>query len=298
MFEVVNAASGMRLPIVMNVVNRALSSPINIHCDHSDSMACRDAGWVQIYSEDAQEVYENNFLAVRISENPDVMLPTMVMQDGFITSHSKQNMVLYPQNKIKKLLGVYKPKNYLLKGEPVTFGSLALTDYFFEIKRQQEEGMRNVFEAFKKAAKELKEITGKNYDFIETYKTNDAETILVALNSTIATSRVVVDKLRKQGKKVGLLKIILFRPFPYEVISKAISKCKNLIVLDRSMSFGAYPPLASEMINVIHDYNLKLNMQNYIYGLGGREIYEEDIENIFNVLKTKKVRNEFIGLRE
>ncbi len=297
MFEVVNAASGMRLPIVMNIANRALSSPINIHCDHGDSMACRDAGWIQLYSEDAQEVYDNNLLAMRISEHSDVLLPSMIMQDGFITSHSLQKVEILDDDIVKEFIGEYKPKNYLLKGEAATFGPVALQDYYFEFKRQQEEGMRNVKKVFKEAARELSKITGREYDFVEGYKTDDADTIMIALNSTVGTAKVVVDRLRKEGKKVGLLKIRMYRPFPYDEIANILDGAKNVIVLDRSISFGANPPLANDIKNVLYDHNINVNLQNYIYGLGGRDITESDIEDIFKN-SNKKVKNEFIGLRE
>ena len=297
MFEVVNAASGMRLPIVMNIANRALSGPINIHCDHGDSMACRDAGWIQLYSEDAQEVYENNLLAIRISEHPDVMLPSMVMQDGFITSHSLQKVKIYDDEVIRNFVGEYKPKNFLLKGEAITYGPVALQDYFFEFKRQQEEGMRNAKKVFKEVSSELSQITGKEYNFVEGYKTDDAETIMVALNSTAGTAKVVVDRLRDKGKKVGLLKIRMYRPFPYEEVANEIKNAKNVIVLDRAISFGANPPVANDIKDVLYDFDISLNLQNYIYGLGGRDITEKHIKEAFENA-SKKVKNGFIGLRE
>ncbi len=312
MFEVVNAASGMRLPIVMPVVNRALSSPINIHCDHSDTMACRDAGWIQLYSENPQEAYEHTILAIRLAEHPDIQLPTMVAQDGFITSHAVENVNLLKDKLVKKFVGQRKPiQSLLLSKKPVTFGALQLPDYFFETKRQQQYGMEMTLKHYDKIAKELSELTGNKYPMFEAYKLKDAEAAIVALNSSAGTIKKVVDDMRKVGKKVGLLKIRLFRPFNYAKAYALLKNVPNIGVLDRSYSFGAHPPVYSEILSALSYQNnarnsaLSSNAQSnnvfsFVYGLGGRELYEAQVYQTFEKLLKGKLGKgiNYIGLRE
>lgn len=301
MFEVVNAASGLRLPIVMNVVNRALSAPINIHGDHSDSMACRDAGWIQIYSENPQEVYEHTLLATKLSEDHDVLIPSMIMQDGFITSHSVEPVDVLNDEVVKQFVGEFRPKHSLLFDEkPLTIGALELYDYFFETKRQQEEAMNVAKQKYYHYADELSKLTGNKYPMAEKYLLDDAEIAIVALNSAASTTRVVVDRLRAEGKKVGLLKIRLFRPFPYEEVQDALKNVNFVGVLDRSFSFGADAPIFGEIKNALYDLDKKPKLQSYIFGLGGRELYEKDIELAFNQLLLGNVSKEkrYLNLRE
>jgi len=301
MWEILGVASGLRLPIVMNVVNRALSGPINIHCDHSDSMGARDLSWIQIYSETAQEAYEHTLLAVRLAEHEKILLPVMVMQDGFITSHSLENVEVLEDSKIKKFVGSFKPYRPLLDiKNPVTHGPLPLQDAYFEMKRQQVDAMEYAFKLFLDIGKELSKITKRNYYYFEEYKTKDAKAVIVVLNSTAGTTKTVIDKMRKDGKKVGLLKIRLFRPFPYKEVANALKNIPTVCVLDRSESFGANAPLFSEIKNSLYGLSKKPGLQSCMFGLGGRDISEEDIEELFlDLLKNKvseKVR--FIGLRE
>ena len=297
MFEILGVASGLRLPIVMNVVNRALSSPINIHCDHSDSMGTRDHSWIQIYSENNQEVYENTLLAVRLAEHPDVLLPAMVMQDGFISSHCAENTKIFPDEVIRKYLGKYQAKYPLLDvKKPVTIGPLVLPDYQFEIKRQQAEAMKNALKVYLDVGKELSKITGSSYLYFEEYMLDDAQAAIVTMSSTAGTTKVAVDEMRKQGKRVGLLKIKLFRPFPYQEVAKTLSKIKTVGILDRSESFGAYPPLAGEIGNTLPSSG----WQSYVFGIGGRDIDVEQIRNVFEELLAGKIAREvkYVGLRE
>lgn len=302
MWEILGVASGLRLPIVMNVVNRALSAPINIHCDHSDSMGARDHGWIQIYLENNQEVYENTILAVRLAEHPDVLLPVMVMQDGFISSHCAENTKIFPDQIIRKFLGSYKPRYPLLDAEnPVTVGPLVLPDYQFEIKRQEAEAMKNALKAYLEIGKELSKITGSKYPYFEKYQLDDARAAIVTMSSTAGTTKAVVDEMRKRGKRVGLLKIMLFRPFPYQEVAKALVKVKTIGVLDRSESFGAYPPLAGEISNSLFTAGkAKVKVQSYVFGLGGREIDVEQIKEVFSQLLAGRITKEikYIGLRE
>ncbi|MFH1209508.1 MAG: pyruvate ferredoxin oxidoreductase [archaeon] len=296
MWELLPIASGLRLPIVMNIANRALSGPLNIHCDHSDSMGCRDSGWIQIYCEDAQEVYEFNLIAMRLSER--VKLPVMVMQDGFITSHCMQNIYLLNDNIVKRFVGEKKIENSLLDVDnPITIGPLQLFDYYFETRRQLSDSIEKSKTEFLKICKELSKITKRKYGYFESYKLNDADVAIIVLNSTAGTVKEVIDDLRKDGKKVGLLKLHLFRPFPYKEIGNVLKHLKNIAVLDRSESYGANAPLYSEIKNSLYDFK-KSKVHSYIYGLGGREVHEENIKNIFNELLTDKIKNRYIGLRE
>ncbi|NOQ68356.1 pyruvate ferredoxin oxidoreductase [Patescibacteria group bacterium] len=301
MAEIVYIASGSRLPIVMAISNRALSAPINIHCDHSDSMFLRDAGWIQIYSEDAQEAYDNMLIALKVSENKKVLTPAMVMQDGFITSHNIQNVRILDDKVVKKFVGKYEPEFPLLNmKKPVTVGPLDLFDYFFEHKYQQAGAMENSKKIIKQVDKEFYKLTKRKYDFVENYKTSDAEHIIVALSSICGTIKMVVDKLRKEGKKVGLLKIRVMRPFPNDEIFKSLAKAKSVAVLDRSMSFGNFSPVFTEVKSALYGSNKKPKLHNYIYGIGGRNIGINDIEKVFNNLikKSSSGKINYIGLRK
>ncbi len=306
MFEIVYIASSNRLPIVMPVVNRALSGPINIHCDHSDTMGCRDTGWLQIYSENTQEIYDNLFQAVRIAEHNDVLLPIMCTLDGFIISHTMEVLELLPDDVITKFIGEYNPKMHLLDlDNPVTKGPLDLQDYYFEHKRQQVEGMRNAPKVIMDVAKEYEKLSGRKYGLIEEYKTEDADMILIALGSTCGTVKATIDELRKDGKKVGLLKIRVFRPFPTEEIIKVLSAVKAVAVLDRSDSFGAFGgPVYSEIRSAMYDVDKNIPITNYIYGLGGRDIGPKLITKVVNdleeIIKTDKVKEHitYLGVRE
>jgi len=297
MSEILPIASGMRLPIVMNLVTRALSAPINIHNDHQDAMMVRDLGWIQIFCENNQEVYENNFLAIRLTEDSEVSLPVMVCQDGFITSHNTEGVKVYSDKIIRKFLGEFKPKYFLLDlKNPVTMGPLALPDYYFEIKFQVVQAMEKAKKKYLIVGKELGKITGRRYDYFERYLLNDAQAVIVALGSAAGTVRGTVDKLRKKGKKVGLLKINLFRPFPYQEVKKALAKIKAVGVLERTMGFGSYSPLASE---IRHCLSFNQKIQDYSFGLGGRDIGPGEIENIFIQLLKGQISDQvkYIGLR-
>ena len=305
MWEIVYIAASTRLPIVMPVVNRALSAPINIHCDHSDTMGARDSGWLQIYCENNQEVYENIIMAVKIAEHKDILLPVMVCQDGFITSHAVEGVKLYDDKKVKDFIGEYKTKHSLLDVDnPVTYGPLDLQDFYFEHKRQQSEAIKNSLKAIPQVFAEFKKHFGVDYDFIETYKLEDADCAIVVLSSTAGTTKVVVDQLRAEGKKVGLLRPRFFRPFPKEKITKALSHLKAVAILDRSESFsGEGGPLFAEIRSALLDEAQKPLTANYIYGLGGRDISTEQIKSVYTDLekaaKDKKVKDlvNYLGVR-
>ena len=306
MWEIVYIAASTRLPMVMPVVNRALSGPINIHCDHSETMGARDSGWIQIYCENAQEVYENTVLAVRIAEHKKILLPVMVCQDGFITSHGVEGVDLLDDKKVKDFIGEYKIDKPLLDVDnPVTYGPLDLQDYYFEHKRQQSEAMKVALAAIPEVLKEFEKTFGTKYDFIETYKLDDAEIAIVAMSSTAGTVKFVVDELRQKGIKAGLLRPRIFRPFPKEKIANALRKIKAVAVLDRSESFSAEGgPLYTEIKAALYDSDVKLNIANYIYGLGGRDVFPEDINKVYidlqDIVKKNKVTTplNYLGSRE
>jgi len=302
MWEIVGAVAGLRLPIVMPVTNRALGAPINIHCDHADSMYCRDLGWIHIFSETAQEAYENTLLAIRLAEK--VSLPAMVLQDGFITSHSVERVDILDDDSAKKFIGEYKPKNPLLDTNNArTVGPIQLQDYYFETQYQGIEAMESVAEEYLKIGKELEKLTGTKYELFEEYRLDDAEVAIIVSSSTAGTTKEVVDRMRDAGKKVGLLNIKLFRPFPYKEIAKALNHLhlNSIAVLDRALSRGAMPPLYTDIKLSVSSLNKIPKIQSYVFGLGGRDIIQKDIEEVFeNLLKGKVKENEveYIGLRK
>jgi pyruvate ferredoxin oxidoreductase alpha subunit len=304
MWEMLYIASALRLPIVMPEVNRSLSAPINIHADHSDTMGARDSGWIQIYCENSQEAYDSLIQAVRIAE--ECLLPIMVTIDGFIISHAMEGVETFDDKEIQDFIGKYKPAHPLLDVKhPITIGAIDFNDYYFEHKRSQIEAMNNVMPVILKIAQEFKKTFGRSYGLFEEYMMKDAETAIVVIGSTAGTAKVAVNNLRKQGKKVGLLKIRVFRPFPAKEISEALSKLKAVAILDRSTGVNAYTaPLFTEISSALYAYNKKPKAINYIYGLGGRDIFVEDIENVYKDLEkiatTGKVENliNYIGVRE
>jgi len=275
MMEVLPVASAMRLPIVMAVANRAISAPLNIHSDHSDAMMMRDTGWIQIFSESAQEAYDNTIIATRLAEK--VLLPATVNLDGFILSHSVENLEILGEGKVYKFIGDYKPKQHLLDFKnPKTFGSIALPDSYFEFRKQIYDAMESARKEFDKVAKEFGEISGRKYEKVEAYQVKDAEVVMVAMGSTCGTISSTVDKMRAEGKKVGLLKVRLFRPFPYEEVKKVLGKTKRVIVMDRNLAFGTEQILTGEIRKALNG-----EVESVVYGLGGRDIFEKDIEGLF-----------------
>lgn len=287
MWEMLYIAAGNRLPIMMTTVNRALAAPINIHCDHSDAMGARDSGWIQLWSENAQEAYDNLIQAVRIGEQKEVRLPVMVCMDGFIISHSIERMELLDDMMVRNFIGPHKRHYPLLDVDnPVTYGPLDLQDYYMEHKRQQAEAMQLAKPVVLDVGEEFGRTFGRNYGFFEGYKLEDAELVIVALGSSAGTVRVVVDGLRQQGIAAGLLKLRCFRPFPANEIAQALKSAKAIAVLDRSDSFGGYGgPLFSEVRSALFGRNNALNIVDYIYGLGGRDFGLADVNQVFTDLQ-------------
>lgn len=306
MWEMIYIASSLRLPIVMSLVNRAVSGPLNIHCDHSDAMGVRDSGWIMLFSETNQEAYDNTLMAHRIAEHKDVRLPLMICQDGFITSHAIENIELVEDDKVKSFVGTYNPEHYLLnKNEPIAVGPLDLQAYLFEHKAQQAEAMKNAKKVVAEVSKEFEEITGRKYSFFEEYKLDDAEIAIVCMNSTAGTSKFVVDELRNKGIKAGLLKVRMFRPFPTEEIAEALSHLKAVAVLDRSDSLNAAGgALFEDVTSAMYVNKKQVPVVNYVYGIGGRDTKSDDIESVYNDLleisKTGNIQNpyRYLGLRK
>ncbi|OGC13493.1 pyruvate ferredoxin oxidoreductase [candidate division WOR-1 bacterium RIFOXYC2_FULL_37_10] len=299
MYEILPIVSALRLPIVVCEVNRALSGPINIHCDHSDTIAARDFGWVQIYAENSQEAYDGTLQAVKIAEKTS--LPVMVSTDGFIISHCMEKIEMLPDDEAKKFIGEYKMEKSVLDiKNPTTRGALDLQDYYFEHRYQTSEAILNAKNPILEAGEEFGNKYGRKYGLIEEYKMEDAERVIVALGSTCGTTRDVVDELRGKGEKVGLLKIRVFRPFPAQEIATALSNAKSVAVLDRSDSYsGQGSPVYVEVLSALFKNDKKPKIVNYVYGLGGRDINLEDIKSVFENLKKVDQLEEknYLGVR-
>ena len=306
MWEMIYIASSLRLPIVLSLVNRAVSGPLNIHNDHSDAMGVRDAGWIMLFSENNQEAYDNTLMAHRIAENEKVMLPLMVCQDGFITSHSIENIELVEDEKVKEFVGAYHPKHYLLnQNEPIAVGPLDVQSYLFEHKAQQAEAMKNAKQVILDVAKDFEKLTGRKYGLFEEYKMDDAEVAIVCMNSTAGTTKAVVNKLREQGKKVGLLKLRVFRPFPVDEISEALSNLKAVAILDKADSLNAAGgALFQDVTSAMYVNKKQVPAVNYVYGIGGRDTRADEIEKVYNdlfeIVGNGEVKNpyRYLGLRK
>lgn len=306
MWEMLYIASGSRLPIVLTLVNRAVSGPLNIHNDHSDAMGVRDAGWIMLFSENNQEAYDNLIMAHQIAENKDVMLPLMVCQDGFITSHSIENIELIEDDKVKEFVGKYNPEHYLLNHEEsIAVGPMDLQAYLFEHKYQQNEAMKNAKKVILDVADKFEQMTGRKYGLFEEYKLEDADIAIVCMNSTAGTTKAVVDNLREQGIKAGLLKIRVFRPFPVEEVAQALSHVKAFAVLDKATSTnGAGAPLYEDVTSAMYTQNIHVPAVNYVYGIGGRDVTTKEISSVYNdlqeIVNTGNLNDPFryLGLRK
>ncbi len=318
MHEILYVTSGCRAPVVMAVVNRALSAPINIHCDHSDTMVERDCGWIQIYVENSQEAYDSIIQAFKIAENPELLLPVMVGLDGFALSHTLENVQTLPDDLVKKFVGTrqfplvtnHEGKTVPFKLDPenpVTIGPLDLYDYYFEHKRQQEEAMRIAPKIIQQVHEEYAKISGRRYGdgLIEPYYLEDAEMAIVCVGSTSGTVKTIVNELRSKGMKAGLLRLRTFRPLPVKEITKALENVKAVAVMDRSLSFGGHGgAVFHEIRHVLYDASTHPYVVNYIYGLGGRDtnpnLIRKTYRDLQRILETQRIEEpvQFIGLRE
>jgi pyruvate ferredoxin oxidoreductase alpha subunit len=304
MHEIFPIAASFRAPIVFGIVNRSLGAPLNIHCDHSDSMPERDSGWVQIYCEDAQEVYDSVLLAVRLAENEDVLTPVFVCQDGFITSHCYEPVEFLSDDAVREFVGTRNPRYPLLDVDnPVSYGSFTMSEHYFEIKRNQIEGMNKVGGVYSGVMRELAELTGREYPMIERYMTDDADYVIVIMSSAAGVVKDVVDDLRAGGTKAGCLRVRMFRPFPLDEVMDALEGKKRVAVLDRSASPGGTAPLAAEVKSALYESQRHVPVFEYIFGLGGRDFYPDDAKRVFQELADGKRRDRaervrYIGLVE
>jgi pyruvate ferredoxin oxidoreductase alpha subunit len=295
MYELLYVAASCRLPITLVCVNRALSGPININNDHSDSMGARDAGWIQIYAENNQEAYDNLIMALPIGEAPNVRLPVMACMDGFITSHAVENIELLETDTVRKFVGEYKPENYLLKKEnPLAVGPYDVSAYYMEHKVLQAEAMKAVKARIMEVAAEFEKISGRTYGLFEEYRMDDAELALVIIGSSAGTAKAAVDKLREDGVKAGLVKIRVFRPFPGEELARALAGTRAVAVMDKCEGFsGCGGPLFAETRSALYDLKERPYLINIVYGLGGRDIKIEDFERIFGRLANIAATGDF-----
>ena len=303
MWEMVQIASSTRLPIVMALVNRAISGPLNIHSDHSDAMSVRDSGWIMLFSENNQEAYDNMIMAHRIAEHKEVLLPLMICQDGFITSHSIENIELLETEKVRDFIGEYDPHTNLLDPEnPMSVGPMDLQPYLMEHKKQQQVAMSNALKVIADISKKFGDLTGRYYDFFEKYEMEDADYVIVCMNSTAGTVKDTVDKLRASGIKAGLLKIRVFRPFPGEMIVDALKNAKAVAVLDKvAFLSNTAGPLYEDIVSAMFHNDVRLNVINYSYGIGGRDVTEELIMSVYKDLENLKDMSEpyrYLGLKE
>lgn len=307
MWEMLYVAASNRLPIALAVVNRALSGPLNINCEHSDSMGARDSGWIQLYAEDNQEAYDNFIQAYRIAEHKDVRLPIMICQDGFIISHGVANIELLEDEAVRNFVGEYNPEHYLLKAnEPMAVGPYAVSCYGMEAKRAQAQGMINAKQVILDVAAEYEKVSGRRYGFFEEYCMEDADYAIVAIGSVCGTMKEAIDRLRAKGIKAGLLKVRVFRPFPGAEIAKALKNCKSIAVMDRCESFSAVGgPLGAEVPAALFQAKNTAEVIKIVYGLNGRDFTIEDAEKLYKDLadiaengNQSEEEYRYIGLRE
>lgn len=296
MGEVVFNAAGMRLPIVMGIANRAISAPLSIWNDQQDSIMMRDAGWIQLYAEDNQEAIDMHILAYKLCEDHDVLLPAFVCFDGFILSHVFEPVDIADQEDVDKFLGPFNPYQKLDCNDPISFGMYATPEYYLEFRYEHDKALKNAAEAFKKHGKEFGKIFGRDYsELVTSYKLEDAETVIIAMGSICGTVKDAIDEMRAEGKKVGLLGIRMFRPFPSEDIRNALKNAKRVAVLDKNVSLGVKGAAAIEVRDAC--YGMDIPILDYILGLGGRDIRLGDIKNIVNLCE-KGEGDIFYGLRK
>lgn len=305
MWEELLLAASNRMPLVLALVNRTLSGPININCDHTDGMGARDTGWIQIYAENNQEVYDNFIQAYPIAENPSVHLPVMICQDGFITSHAVENIVLLEDKSVKDFVGEYEPEEFLLNaGKPIAVGPYSISNYVMEARKNQEIALENAKEVIADVAEKYRQLTGRGFTYFEEYKTADADYIMMLIGSAAGTAKEAVDELRAQGKKVGVLKLRVFRPFPSSEIAEALKNCKAAAIMDRCESYnGNGGPLGSETKAALFKNKVMIEAVNYIYGLAGRDFTVGDAAQVFEELEAfitegKEIEEyKYVGLR-
>jgi len=299
MWETLGIASGLRVPVTMVVANRALSGPLNIHCDHSDVMAARDLGWVQMFAENVQEAYDNAIMAMRIAEHPDVQLPVMTNLDGFILTHAIERMTPLDTHTVKDFVGEYKPLYPLLDVEnPVTHGVMDLQDSYFEHRYQVDMAMKQSIQVIEDVFKEFGDISGRYYDMIEPYKCEDAEYVTLTIGSTAGTMKAAVDELRNEGHKVGAVKLKVLRPFPAQKLREVMAGKKCVAVMDRHLVVGVSGPVFLEVAADLMDLPDCPKLVNYVYGLGGRDVRVDDLKQVYmNMIEDKQDKVNYLGVK-
>ena len=306
MWEELYVASSFRLPIVLCLVNRALTGPLNINCDHSDAMGARDSGWMQVFAETNQEAYDNFIMSYRVTEHPDVMLPMMVCYDGFITSHAVMNIETIDTSTVRDFVGTYQPDNFLLnKDMPYAVGPYANSHFYMETKFNQITAMRKAKQVILDVCAEFEKISGRKYGLFEEYKMEDAEYAIVIMGSAAGTTKDCVDELRAKGVKAGMIKIRVLRPFPGEELAEALKNCKAVAVMDRAENYSTMSgPVGSELKAAMYDAGLNVPTLNYYYGIGGRDYTVESAEGVYNDLQALASGSgtpeqfQYIGLRK
>ncbi len=299
MMEVVFNIAGMRLPVVMTCANRAISAPINIWNDQQDSISLRDSGWIQLYAEDNQEAVDFHVLAYRLGEDKSVMLPVMVCMDGFILTHGIEAVDMPSQEQVDKFLPPYKPAYYLDPKNPMTLGPLVGPDYYTEARYALDQTLKETLNIIPKLTAEFAKEFGRNYNgLVEEYHIKDAERVIVAMGSVCGTAKEVVDEFRAKGKKVGLLKITCYRPFPAEQIYNSLKNVSKVAVLDRAVSLGSYAPLSSEIKAAFFGKKKKPEViSSFIVGLGGRDVTKDSIREVLKLLTARERCGEYIDLK-
>lgn len=303
MAEMTYIASGLRLPILMIISNRTLSSPLSIWNDHSDTMMIRDCGWIQFFVENGQEVYDHVFISYRVGEDRSVLFPTIINMDGFILSHVIEPIELIEQEKIDKFLPPYQPLHRLHPDQPITMGAFALPAIFAETKKAQEVALKASMPKILEVWKEFGDMTGRYYQPVETYKAEDADTLLVTMGSIGETASVAIDKMREEGRSVGLVKIRLWRPFPFEALKEATLHAKNVVVIDRALSVGACGPVASEVKAALYGSDQRPSIYNFVAGISGRDVAPSDFVKMVDkaeieIDEGRKDGYEIYGVRE
>ncbi len=298
MGEVLFNIAGLRLPISITVANRAVSAPINIWNDHSDAMVFRDAGWIMLFAEDNQEVHDMQIQAYKIGENPEIMLPVLVNMDGFILTHAYETVETISQKEADEFLPPFKPEYYLDVNKPITMGVLGDPDYYLETRYSLQEAIDESRDVVRNVAKEFKDKFGRWYGgLIDTYRTEDADTVFVAMGSLVGTIKDTIDDLRDNGEKVGLLKIRCYRPWPGEEVVETLKNADNVIVLEKAVSLGASGMVADEIKASLFDTPHRPKISNFFIGLGGRDIPKESLVRVYNQVKDKPQYNQFVDLK-
>jgi pyruvate ferredoxin oxidoreductase alpha subunit len=286
MHEMLYNASGMRFPIVMAVANRALSAPLVLNADHSDMMGSRDSGWIQLYAENVEEIYDRTIQLFKLSEDPRIMLPSAINFEGFVLSHDKERVRLLEDEPIRKFLGRPKPKYKIDPDAPLTFGSIATPDTYYEFRMQQTEAMNNALHVFDEVEMEFESLSGRKYGAVDAYNTDKAEVIMVINGSAAGAMRAAARAMNAAGDSVGVLSIKLYRPFPIEQVVSNLAKAKSVITMDRSISPGAPSgPVSEDVKSAMHLAGMNKPVLSVVYGIGGRDLSIDDGKIIFGMAK-------------